>query len=487
MSKRKLLAVFLLLLLTATLTAGCSQAELGFLDLQKELSELNTTETSGDFVFSLKGLPVPATADAAETLLYNMLQKEVTIKYTGKTDLGKNIVDCTFFLVDNSTNTEQILTRIICKDNIIYLKIDELLKLAQGMGEPETSNKLQEVFGNTKYISMTQEEYRQSIADVPEQPFSKLNQNAFMNNQLNNVLQKLVVKIPEAYQNYSPGLVVQNGNTYSWEITGTQALQLLGGFLEYTINNITDLEKCIVSFLDALNDEEMTVWGLEPQEKTSYKTFLNEATTEIANNKEEYLQVIGALQTGLQQKGEIPKAADGLKISYTLGKNEQEVYANTFAFTMNLEEEGTQVGLQMQGQSQTKKTAPFTVTTPTANLMTYTEYLQKVRRTMEIQVDTNTYTLTDAKGSSQNSLEVKNIENQTYLPMRQIAEIFGEEVSWDAENSQAYVLRNGDKIDLTGVIIDGRTYIKTRDFAKLDYKVSWNDGTRTVIISTTTL
>jgi hypothetical protein len=49
------------------------------------------------------------------------------------------------------------------------------------------------------------------------------------------------------------------------------------------------------------------------------------------------------------------------------------------------------------------------------------------------------------------------------------------------------VLKNGVEIDLTGVIIDGRTYIKTRDFAKLGYQVNWDDATRTVKISTQAL
>jgi hypothetical protein len=487
MCKKKFLAVFLLLIMTVTLTAGCSQAEQGFIGLQKELSELNTYETSGDFVFSFNGLPAPSNTDPASTLLYNMLQKGVTVKFTGKTDMDKNIVDCTFSLVNDLTNTEQAISRILCKDDTLYIQIDELIKLAQVFGDTETSNKLNEVFGNTKYLSMTQEEYLQSLGGAQEHSLTKLNQNAFMNNKQTKVFQKLMLELPNAYQNYSTGLVTQNGNTYSWEVKGIEAVEVLIDFLKYNINNVTDIEKWAVSFIDNLSDEELTLLGLDPQQKPLYKTLLNMATTEIKGNKGKYLQGINDLQTELQGNNEIKKFLNGFKISCSLSKNEQEVYTNALDFTMNFNEEDLQLDLQMKGQSQTQKTAPFSVTVPTTNIMTYTEYLNKVRKTMEIQIDTNTYTFTEAKGSTQNYLEVKNIENQTYLPMRQIANLFGEEVGWDSANSQAYVLRNGEKTDMTGVVIEGRTYIKTRDFTKLDYQVDWDEATRTVIISTTKL
>ncbi|MGI6587955.1 MAG: stalk domain-containing protein [Peptococcia bacterium] len=489
MFKRKFLTIFLLLMLTVTLTAGCSQAEQGFIALQKELTELNTYETSGDFVFSFNGLPAPSSTDPSSALLYNMIQKGLTVKFTGKTDMENNLIDCTFTLSNDLINTEQVVTRIICKNNILYVQIDELMKLAQVFGDTETSNKLKEVFGNAKYLSMTQEEYFKSLGidEIQGQPLTKLNQNAFMNNKQTKLLQKFMLELPKAYQNYSTGLVTQNGNIYSWEVKGIEALEVLMDFLKYNLNNIKDVETWAVSFIDNLSDEETTLLGLDPQQKPLYKTLLNMVTTEIEMNKEEYLQGINDLKIELQENEEIKKFLNGFKMSCSLGKNEQEVYTNAVDFTMNFNEEDLQLGLQMKGQSQTKKTEPFTVNVPTTNVMTYTELLNKLNKTMEIQIDTNAYTLKAAQGNTQGNLEVKNIENQTYLPMRQIAEIFGEEVGWDSANNQAYVLRNGDKIDMTGVVIEGRTYIKTRDFTKLDYQVDWDEATRTVIISTTKL
>lgn len=66
-----------------------------------------------------------------------------------------------------------------------------------------------------------------------------------------------------------------------------------------------------------------------------------------------------------------------------------------------------------------------------------------------------------------------NIDGSMYLPMRRICERFGEVVDWDPELGRAYVIRGGTKIDMTGVLIGGRTFIKIRDFEKLGYFVDY--------------
>lgn len=78
------------------------------------------------------------------------------------------------------------------------------------------------------------------------------------------------------------------------------------------------------------------------------------------------------------------------------------------------------------------------------------------------------------------------IDGRIYLPMRYIAESFGETVEWDGQARKAYVVRGNEKIDMSGIIYDGTTYIKIRDFEKLGYTVSyeedeWGEKIATVI------
>ena len=49
------------------------------------------------------------------------------------------------------------------------------------------------------------------------------------------------------------------------------------------------------------------------------------------------------------------------------------------------------------------------------------------------------------------------------------------EVYWDNEEHKAYIVRGEEKIDMTGTIIEDRTFIKMRDFEKLGYTLDWKD------------
>ncbi len=67
------------------------------------------------------------------------------------------------------------------------------------------------------------------------------------------------------------------------------------------------------------------------------------------------------------------------------------------------------------------------------------------------------------------------IDGSVYLPLRQIMESAGYEVSWDGEARKAYVTVSGEKIDMTGTIIGDRTYVKVRDFEKLGATVDYEE------------
>ena len=68
------------------------------------------------------------------------------------------------------------------------------------------------------------------------------------------------------------------------------------------------------------------------------------------------------------------------------------------------------------------------------------------------------------------------IEDRIYLPLRQICELLGLEVSWDDVERKAYVTKRKNKIDMTGTIIGDRTFIKIRDFEKIDLLVSYTEN-----------
>lgn len=96
------------------------------------------------------------------------------------------------------------------------------------------------------------------------------------------------------------------------------------------------------------------------------------------------------------------------------------------------------------------------------------------------------------------------IDGRTMLPMRQIVQELGCEVTWNQEKQQAYVVneeyalvfeidkatgyKNGKefKMDVPPMNINDRTMLPVRALANaLDLKITWDDPSRTVSISTT--
>lgn len=66
-----------------------------------------------------------------------------------------------------------------------------------------------------------------------------------------------------------------------------------------------------------------------------------------------------------------------------------------------------------------------------------------------------------------------NEDDRIYVPMRALAKGLGYEVEWDADAHKAYVIDGANKVDMSGMIVDDRTFIKVRDFEKLGLTVDW--------------
>ena len=110
----------------------------------------------------------------------------------------------------------------------------------------------------------------------------------------------------------------------------------------------------------------------------------------------------------------------------------------------------------------------------------------------------------DGKTMTPKDMPAVAIDGRTLLPMRQIAQELGCEVTWNEEAKQAYVInddytlvfemnkatgyKNGKTftMDVPPMIINDRTMLPVRALASaLDLNIQWDDATRTVSIKTT--
>lgn len=479
MLKRRILAVLLLVIMTATLTVGCTQEEKEFIDLHKEVSMLKAYENSGEFTIRINEVPNTAGNDMASIIALNLLQKGLKVNYSGKANLEQNMLDYTFSMAAPDTGIQTELLRVICKNDVLYIKIDTLLKLFAPADE------FTKIFAGKEYISITKDEYLQILSGSNDVALNGLNTNGFMDQKLSNVIQKFMFGLPDAYTNFSPGAITKNGNKYTLEITGKNLAELFLNTLEYSVNNIAAIGSYISSFIGTLNKEDLALFDITPESVPMYQGFISMAIAEAQKNKTEALNNIKDMRTELYADAEVCKMLDNNLIKYSLEKKGDQQYQDTLNLTLNIEDTGEKLGMQIDVIDNIKGIAPFSINVP-VNVISYSELLTKAGGTMEIEVDENYFYFKNIFQNNEDYLDVKIIEDRTYLPMRAVAEKFGEQVAWDANARKAYVIKDGAKIDMTGTIIDNRTYIKIRDFEKIGYQVEWNGEFRTVKITSPT-
>ncbi len=491
---KKICTLLLLLVFSFSLVAamGCSQEEKEFLQLINAVNNLNTAEGSGEMSFSFN-LPssVTSTASDADALVFNLLQKGITIQYTSKQDVEKNMLDCSFVYVDKATGKTQELIKILSKDNVLYLKIDELVQFAASLN-PQLGEEYKEIFGDTEYLSLTKDEYLQMLnlnnsANTPGNDISMnmLRNNNFVDTRANRVLQNFMLGLTTVYENYQPNLVTKDANGYTLTMNGTQLINTLPGFLMYSLENSEALSTYITASIDKLTNEDLAALGLTSAQKEQGKASIQSFSSLLELNKEASLQQIDLMQTELKNNQEQLKGFDGFSMKYTIKEKGADTYNLNADMEMNLEESGDKIGFSMNSQSTITAISSFDITVPTAKVMSFTELQKLITKTMNISVDQKTSTYTDRNGEKQEQLDAQIIDNYTYLPLRQIATTFDEKVDWDATQNKAYVMRGISKIDMTGTIINERTYIKIRDFNKLGYQIDWDELTRTVKIAKT--
>ena len=76
--------------------------------------------------------------------------------------------------------------------------------------------------------------------------------------------------------------------------------------------------------------------------------------------------------------------------------------------------------------------------------------------------------------SGSTEITVQEVDGYNYLKLREFAELFDMDLTWDQAAQKAYVTVNGEKVEMSGFVQDGYTYIKFRDLEKLGYTVDYD-------------
>jgi hypothetical protein len=82
------------------------------------------------------------------------------------------------------------------------------------------------------------------------------------------------------------------------------------------------------------------------------------------------------------------------------------------------------------------------------------------------------------EGSSWFSIDVIVEDETVYVPFRRVLEAFGEQVGWDAETRTAYVMRNGERVNMSGQIEQGNLFVDIISLEGLGFTVEFGEVVR---------
>jgi hypothetical protein len=85
-------------------------------------------------------------------------------------------------------------------------------------------------------------------------------------------------------------------------------------------------------------------------------------------------------------------------------------------------------------------------------------------------------------GFNETVVNVKIINGASYLPLRAVGELLGEDVMWDNDKKQPYIVKNGNSIYLNAKVIGNASYVPMRELEKVGYTVYWEAQTNMVKI-----
>ncbi|MDH7577313.1 MAG: copper amine oxidase N-terminal domain-containing protein [Bacillota bacterium] len=483
-------AVFLVSLLT-----GCSRAEIGYYNLQKEISNLKLYESTGEITFNLEQIPGELTKaeDAATIVLLQGILKNTSLSYTAKVDVNQQIFEEKFYLKDKTTGNQKEILSITGKGESIYIKVDELVRYLKSFNNPELNKQLDQLFGGAEYLRIDLKELYEIMtenmknSDSTNQlpPFMFGYTNIYANMQKQQTLyQKLLDGLIQAYDQYEPGIVKQEGNKYVISLDTAGFVKTLDSFVSYSINNIDKLGAFAKIFINGLDNEEMAILGLDPAKKSDYLLSIDIMVASANADRDQYLSQFEKAKSEVE-KG-LTELFAGSKLTATLEKLNAKTYGSTVDMAIKVKDPGDPeetFGFTASVRNTTRVIETFGVATPTAGVLTLTELQARMPKVMVIGVEDGFYTISQGMKTSRGTVDVKIIDGRTYLPLRLIAETFNENVGWNARTRRAYIERNGETIDMTGTIINGRTYVKIRDFEKLGYQIDWYEIVKIVKIT----
>jgi len=483
MGKKRWLALLLVLLMGVSLISGCSPAEKSYYGLMSEANTQPVFEDIGSYTVDLTALPTSMFTgqDALSAQTLSNVLGQMRIEYKGRTDMRQQVFQYDYVILNSHTRTQQGAFSIAYKNGVMYIKIDQLIGLIKDFCTPAERDNLDRIFAGVEWVSLSD----QDMTGLSPGSQTGISSQLLYNSSGQQLLFKKLFDglVNDVYDDYSTSLVTQSGNKYTMTLRGSDLVDVFKSGAVYTINNIDKLSQSLKNFLNGLTPVEAAQLGLTYDVRLEALQSLDEMVLEVKQDSQSAIQEIESISTASET--ELIKIINDSEIASSIEKSGNSTYKINTRVHLNISDP-----VKPWDRLVCTFTAEQTVTAggtvqviAPAGAVSLAELQGRMPRQMTVNIDTGIYSTSNGLFSNSGRLSVQMADGRTYLPLRMVGESLGEMVGWDQAAHQAYVVQNGQRINMTGIIVNSRTYIKMRDFEKLGFSVGWNDYARTVTVT----
>lgn len=463
MLKRKISLLIAVLMLFSVLT-GCSVNELGYLNLSGEINNLKQygfkTSTQVEISKMITGgeknskIDLEISGDAnIEDLNAMYLNMDIKVKVDGKGNIDP--------------------VKLIIADNTIYVSKNAITEILR----------LQEEFGEDEYSPLAVEKLLQELKDTDYIVISEMDDvygSVSYKEDYTVLVESAKEYLKSAFKGFDSKLITKTSSGYTVELTAESAVTFAERLVKYISENKKLVFDETMKYLEKIY-AAIEIKGIEGSVEAA------EVMAEFEGMRESFYSAIDTASAYMETGGQ-KDIIEMLDRSYI--KN--ELYKKGSVYGQNIEGELVFDSIIAGNiKSKSEMTAKTVKKNPVAGKTITVEELENLYNVLENKynpvetIEISWYSWYEPGDKADVSMYRADgkyvwdyqpyviIEDRVYLPLRYIGETFGEDVQWDDASKKAYVVRGSEKIDMTGVLVDGKTMVKVRDFEKLGYKIDF--------------
>ena len=479
-NRKKVIAAFAAMMLVVASLAGCSASDAGFASLYMEVSGLKSIALSGDMEMEIN----------PDAMYYYMHDEDSTVKM--KLSFSGDIIvenpsdmylDLEIKYGINSKDTPNKASLRVY-NNVLYMPVSDYIdahlesqKLSGVSDKMITKFKtaITEATGEYDYVILG------DMSDMYQMSsFSGVSMTELMEDQ--EALRSIIVSsLKDMFSGLETGMTSVVPGGYSLEVTPEKAVGFVDKFVNYVSDNRDAIYKGYVKLARELQKYDEFAFIEDIDEATDREAFdeaIDDMTYYYAQSDwdKEYAKLLfkgSYLNTSVTKHGK--EYAEDIDMNLRYRGDQMLKMKGNFTATVKddikheavstenpvlMDDLDEQIGMIERAINYVKsaelkwwnRSYGYSDTSPIRSL--YAE-------------------LTLVEGSDWDYADCIDDYGTIYLPMRQVCEWFDEEVGWDNETKTAYVVRGGEKIDMTGRLEYKTMFVKVRDFEKLGYKIDY--------------